>query len=124
MDRDLAAASQQRESSQRYEDGLGASPAAQPSPQRPILDVPEPDVPELMRDLFSKIGTLLEGELQGASARPPAPAAQLGVAALDLRVRCAAGGEDFTLLEQMNLLTTNKYRSASSSGTSSSGVWL
>ena len=73
MDRDLAAASQQRESSQRYEDGLGASPAAQPSPQRPILDMPEPDVPERMRDLFSKIGTLLEGELQGAPARCPPP---------------------------------------------------
>ena len=61
---------------------------------------------------------------------PPTPTAKLGVAALDLRVRCAAGGEDFTLLEQMNLLTTNKYRSAFSSGTpssfsgASSSAWL
>ena len=39
----------------------------------------------LMRDLFGKVGAVLESELQ-------------------------KGGEDFTLLEQMNLVTTAKYR--------------
>ena len=44
----------------------------------------------LTRELFGKVGALLESELQ-------------------------KGGEDFTLLEQMNLVTTAKYRCATPS---------
>ena len=70
-------------------DGAVYSPTRDASgevPAPPVAELTQEELTaELVKDLFGKISTLLEGELQ-------------------------KGGEDFTLLEQMNLVTTAKYR--------------
>ena len=70
--------------------GGAESVAAVPAPEIDAMTADERTA-ALTADLFGKIGALLEGELQ-------------------------KGGEDFVLLEQMNLVTTAKYRCVSSVG--------
>ena len=68
---------------------------------------------ELVRGLLGKVGGLVEGELQGAllcAVRAVARDCCFRLSDWPQYTRAAAGGEDLTLIENMNLVTGRQYR--------------